>query len=67
MPGYWLTFRGLDALQEVKATGLFFPLAVGTNILTFTLYSLCRERWTWMGAAGLALGLAGLVWIGVSP
>lgn len=66
LAGYGLMFRGLDVLRPTGAAGVFFPVAVGTNVVAFACYSMGTERWTKRSLAGLALGVAGLLAIGVT-
>jgi len=60
--GMLALFRGLDLLAAARLTSLGFPIAVGTCIVGFALYSagILREPLTRTHIIGMALGVVGL-------
>lgn len=63
LPSYLLLFRALDSFSVQGRAGLVFPIAVGTSIVTFALYSalVLRERLTPWSAGGLLIGITGVL------
>lgn len=62
---FFLLFRGLDLLAAHGAGAVGYPILTGVDMIGFTLYSLwcLREKLTGKAAAGIGLGLAGVICI----
>jgi len=60
-------FAGLDCLSQCRMVSIAYPVAIGTCIVSFGLYSLLvlREPATKLQGAGMALGVVGLVLLSV--
>lgn len=65
VPTQVVFYKGMDALRPHRMVSLAFPLAVGTCIVVFALYSalVLRERVTGASVAGILMGTAGLALI----
>lgn len=65
VPTQLIFYTGMDALRAHKMVSLAYPLAVGTCIVVFALYSalVLKERKTPASLAGIALGIGGLALI----
>ena len=63
VPSHVLLYRGLDSLAVRAQAGLGYPVAVGTCVVVFAVYSLgvLREPTTREHLVGLVLGIAGVV------
>jgi multidrug transporter EmrE-like cation transporter len=63
LPSHFCLYQAMDCLKPVQMVGAVYPLAVGTCILGFALYSLLvlKEKTTTFHIAGLAVGLTGIV------
>lgn len=61
--GQWVLFQALDRLTPEGAAGMAYPLAVGSCILLFFLYSVFirKERCGKVGAAGIVAAAAGIL------
>ena len=58
-----LLITALDFLAQAQAIGIGFPLAIGSSIIGFNLYSSIRlkEPFTPTTLVGLALGITGII------
>lgn len=65
LPSQVVFYKGMDLLAKENLISLVYPLAVGTNIVSFSMYSLFlkKERGTPLSISGIVLGLIGLVLI----
>ena len=63
--GQWTFFRSLDLLADCGAAGLAYPLAVGSSVALFFLYSIWfrRERPGLSGVAGVLLAVLGMIFL----
>lgn len=63
LPSYVLLFRALDLFGRCSRTGLVYPVAVGTSIVSFGVYSVVvlREPLSPAKGLGMALGAIGVV------
>jgi multidrug transporter EmrE-like cation transporter len=63
LPSHFCLYKAMDCLKPLQMVGTVYPLAVGTCILGFALYSLLvlKEKTTTFHILGLAVGLAGIV------
>ncbi|MBS1371762.1 MAG: hypothetical protein HPZ91_17595 [Lentisphaeria bacterium] len=61
--GQWMLFRALDILTQCGAAGIAYPLAVGSSIALFFLYSVLirGERTGLAGTSGILLAVFGMV------
>lgn len=60
---YLLLFQGLDRLAKSGAGAVGYPLAIGTCVMGFSIYSILvvREKTSSTQYAALALGLSGII------
>lgn len=67
LPSHFCLYAAMDCLASARMVGAVYPLAVGTCILGFALYSLLvlKERTTAFHVLGLVVGLAGIVALSV--
>ena len=65
--GYFLMYRGFDALAEVKLGAIGYPVLVSACLVSFTLYSrlLLKERLSSRQWFGLAAGMIGIICISI--
>ena len=63
VPSHFLIYLALDIFAAHELTGLGYPMAVCACLLGFAIYSvvILKERLTPLRAAGLALGIVGVV------
>ncbi len=63
LPSQMLLFKALDIMGEVSRAAIVYPIAVGTCILSFSLYSIVilRESISPMRCAGMGLGAIGVI------
>jgi multidrug transporter EmrE-like cation transporter len=63
LPSHFCLYKAMDCLKPLQMVGAVYPLAVGTCILGFALYSLLvlKEKTTTFHIVGLAVGLTGIV------
>lgn len=60
---YFAMFRALDIMNGIGASALVFPIVIGVNITTFSLYSRfrLRERYTKRTLCSLFLCVSGII------
>lgn len=65
LPSHFCLYKAMDCLKPLQMVGVVYPLAVGMCILGFALYSLLvlKEKTTTFHILGLAVGLAGIVFM----
>ena len=65
LPSFYTLFIGMDKLKPHDMVSLVYPIAVGTCITGFVLYSIfvLREKSSAAGISGLVLAISGLILI----
>ncbi len=58
-------FKTLDVMTSIGASALVYPIVIGVNIMTFSLYSRFRlkERYTWLAICSLLLCVSGIIFL----
>ena len=64
---YWLLLQALDAMHKSEMSALTWPLLIGINVTTFSIF--CRLKWrekyplgTIIGMTGTIIGLILIIW-----
>ena len=61
--GQWTFYRALDLLVQCRAAGIAYPLAVGSSVALFFLYTelIRKERAGTFGIVGVLLAVVGMI------
>ena len=67
LPSQFIFYRGMDIFAKLNIVSVAYPLAVGTNIIAFVIYSLffLKEKSPKIYIAGVLIGVSGLMLLAI--